>query len=727
VRSTFRNRLGTTSLVLTSAILLATPSLPQTVRIETAQPTNTFVPNQALGAGIDRIQSAAVDKYFASDAVNKILTAGWQPVTYRQNTELFVEAWHWNPQGTWSDKGNQGYFTGNASPGELIRHSFGYPLPHRGFTRNDGTGSNGFSRLTDGDLNTYWKSNPYLTKAFTGEDDSLHPQWIVVDLASVQMINALRIAWADPYAKKYLVQYWTGDDPIKAPTRGSWVTLPGGNITDGKGGIVTLQLSPSPMPVKFLRIWMTESANTCDSHGSADKRNCVGYAIRELSVGTSSPDGKFHDAVRHTPDQDQTTTYCSSVDPWHAATDLGPTTREQVGLDLFYTSGYTRGLPAIVPIAMIYNIPEDAAAELAYLKQRGYAIGYVEMGEEPDGQYMLPEDYAALYLQFATSLHKVDPTFKLGGPVFQGVNEDIQVWPDAQGKTSWTGRFIDYLREHHRMQDLAFFAYEHYPYEPCKISWSSLYDEPTLVSHIGQVWRDDGVPKDVPLFITESNISWNSGESFVDIFGALWLADYVGAFFTSGGKGLYYFHYLPMGLHKGCNDSMGTFGMWTADTDYQIGPPTSQFFASQLINLQWVQPGSGEHKVFAANSDVDDPVGHSLITAYALQRPDAQWSLLLVNRDQENAHKIDIVFHDTEDDVDKFFAGAVTVSTFGSAQYQWHPTETGGHADPDGPAVNSTMNATAETVYELPKASMSVMVGNIAVAPENSRRKRSGN
>jgi hypothetical protein len=700
-------------------------SLAQTVRIETAQPTNSFVPNQALGAGIDRIQSAAVDKYFTPEAVSKILTAGWQPVTYRQNTELFVEAWHWNPQGTWSDKGNQGYFTGNAALGEPIRHSFGYPLPHRGFTRNDGTGTNGYSRLTDGDLSTYWKSNPYLTKAFTGEDDSQHPQWVVVDLASVQMINAIRIAWADPYAKKYLVQYWTGDDPIKAQTRGSWVTLPGGNITDGKGGNVTLQLSQSPMPVKFLRIWMTESANTCDSHGSADKRNCVGYAIRELSIGTSSPDGKFHDVVRHTPDQDQTTTYCSSVDPWHAASDLGPTTREQVGLDLFYTSGYTRGLPAIVPIALIYNIPEDAAAELAYLKKRGYAIGYVEMGEEPDGQYMLPEDYATLYLQFAAALHKVDPTFKLGGPVFQGVNEDIQVWPDAQGKTSWTGRFIDYLGSHARMKDLAFFAYEHYPYEPCKTSWSSLYDEPTLVSHIGQVWRDDGVPKDVPLFITESNISWNSGESFVDIFGALWLADYVGAFFTSGGKGLYYFHYLPMGLHKGCNDSMGTFGMWTADANYQIGAPTSQFFASQLINLDWVQPGSGEHKVFAANSDVDDPVGHSLITAYALHRPDGQWSLMLVNRDQENAHKIDIVFHDQEDDVDKFFTGSVNLSTFGSTQYQWHPTETGGHADPDGPAVKNSMTVTADTVYELPKASMTVLVGNIAIAPENSRRKRS--
>jgi hypothetical protein len=206
---------------------------------------------------------------------------------------------------------------------------------------------------------------------------------------------------------------------------------------------------------------------------------------------------------------------------------------------------------------------------------------------------MLPEDYAALYVQFADALHKVDPALKLGGPVFTGQNEDILVWPDAQGRVSWTRRFVDYLRSHGHLKDLAFFSFEHYPYVPCTITWNSLYDEPRLVSHIVDVWHDDGVPADVPLFITESNISWVSDESFVDIFGALWLGDYVGAFLTAGGDAVYYFHYLPMGIHHGCNNSMGTFGMFsTTEKDHQIVQPTSQYFASQLINLEWVQPAA---------------------------------------------------------------------------------------------------------------------------------------
>jgi hypothetical protein len=387
-----------------------------------------------------------------------------------------------------------------------------------------------------------------------------------------------------------------------------------------------------------------------------------------------------------------------------------------VGLDLFYRSGYTRGLPAMIPIAMLYGTPEDAAAQIAYLKGRGYPISWVEMGEEPDGQFMLPEDYGALYLQFASALHRVDPALKLGGPVFEGVNSDILVWPDAGGKTSWLGRFLDYLRAHGRLADLRFMSFEHYPYEPCHIQWSHLYDEPALISQIMQVWRDDGLPPNVPTFITELNIAWASGESFVDIFGALWLADYVGAFLTAGGDGLYYFHYLPGGLHPGCNQSFGTFGMFTVDAAYQIQQPTSQYFASQLLTQEWAQPGSGAHRVFPAKGDVEDPAGHALVTAYALFRPDGQWSLLVVNKDQHNAHSVRIEFHDARAGSERGFTGPVTVTTFGSAQYQWHAKGSAGYADPAGPAARARLTAREDTVFELPAASITVMLGGLGPA-----------
>jgi hypothetical protein len=696
---------------LVSFLLFSICSAGQTVRIDLSHPTNTIVPNQALGAGIDRLSAGMIDKVIDPDTVKQVLSAGWGPVTYRQNTELYIEDWHWNPNGTWSDASGKGYFTGSSELGEPIRHSYGYWLPHRGNTRNDGVEGQGYSRMTDGDSSTYWKSNPYLTKDFTGEDDSKYPQWVIVDLANQQMVNALRIAWAEPYARKYVVQYWIGNDPIKKPTEGAWVRFPGGSVTDGKGGVATLQLTTAPITVEFVRILMTESSNTCDTHGSTDRRNCVGYAINELYLGTQDQKGEFHDLVRHTSDQDQTTTWCSTIDPWHQPSDLDPHMRDQVGFDLFFNSGYTRGLPAMIPVSVVYGIPEDAAAEIAYLEKRKYPISYIEMGEEPDGQFMVPEDYAALYVQFADAIHKVDPKAKLGGPVYTGVNKDIETWPDEAGRTSWTGRFIDYLRAHNHLQDLAFFPFEHYPFEPCKSNWGMLYQEPELMTHIMDVWRQDGVPADVPLMVTESNLSWVDSEAFVDIFGALWLGDYAGSFLTHGGKALYYFHYPPSPMGHGCNGSPGTFGMFRADKDYKIQQPIAQYFASQLINLEWVQPGDGQHKLYRAESDVEDPASHKLVTAYAVQRPDGQYSLLLINRDQLNPHPVHITF--TGGQTDRYLSGAVTIVTFGSEQYQWHPAENGGNADPDGPAARSTTNAANGTVFTLPKASMTVIRGKL--------------
>ena len=108
----------------------------------------------------------------------------------------------------------------------------------------------------------------------TGEDDSLHPQWVIVDLTRKELVDSIRIAWAAPYATHYLIQYWTGDDPVGLPTHGAWETLPNGIIDNGKGGSPTIHLSDEPISIRFMRVLMTQSSNTCDADGSSDIRNC---------------------------------------------------------------------------------------------------------------------------------------------------------------------------------------------------------------------------------------------------------------------------------------------------------------------------------------------------------------------------------------------------------------------------------------------------------------------
>ena len=142
---------------------------------------------------------------------------------------------------------SDGYFAGSAEPTEAIRHSWAYPLPRRGDTVGDG---DAWSRLTDGDPNSFWKSNPYLTSSFTREDDAQHPQWVLIDLGKKVEIDTIRIAWAAPYARDYKVQFWTGElEPFyQGTTKGTWQTFPKGSVADGKGGTTTLKLVTGRFP-----------------------------------------------------------------------------------------------------------------------------------------------------------------------------------------------------------------------------------------------------------------------------------------------------------------------------------------------------------------------------------------------------------------------------------------------------------------------------------------------
>ena len=703
------------NVILFAALLLSAGiSAAQTVRVDISPNRAVpFDPDQSLGSSLDILPAKQFEKIFSPETIKASLSAGWGPITYRQNTELTIAAWHWNPNGTWSDPANKsGYFTGSGEPTESLRMSYGYALPHRGNTRNGGA-SHGYSRLTDGDPSTYWKSNPYLAAKFTGESDTLHPQWIIIDFGSPQPIDALRISWANPFATRFTVQYWVGsDDALNKPVSGEWFNFPDGEFT-GKGGSPIVRLATEPFSTRFVRVWMTESSNTCDTHGSSDPRNCVGYAANEISAGNFSSDGQFVDLVKHLAGENQTVTLVSSIDPWHYEADLNNRSI-QTGFDLFFGSGYTNHLPAMIPVSMIYATPEDSAAELAYIRKRGYPISYVEMGEEPDGQFMLPEDYATLYVQWAAALHKVDPQLKLGGPVFEGVNDDIKVWPDSNGKTSWLGRFIDYLKSHNRLNDLSFVSFEHYPIPPCDVNWGDLYHEPDWTRTVLHAWREDGVPENVPLMNTESNLSWELTEPMQDVFAALWLADSVGSFLQYAGPGGVYYHspIQPETLRPGCR-GYSTYGNFVADEELNIKQYTSQYFASRMINFDWVKHGAGVHRFSPATSDLTDDAGNIVVTAYAVARPDGDWSILLVNKDSANAHKVKIKFAGDDRNSSKQFTGKLSVTTFGAEQYVWHPEGAKSHADPDGPPAVSSLDAKPDMDFQLPRASITVLRGKI--------------
>src|SRR5436305_8694918 len=96
------------SAVVVLALALCAPS--QIVKIDATlgHVANTFSPIRALGTTLDRIPSNTTDIFFRPDQIKQVLEAGWGPLSYRQNTELIVQAWHWNPKGRRSDSARTG-------------------------------------------------------------------------------------------------------------------------------------------------------------------------------------------------------------------------------------------------------------------------------------------------------------------------------------------------------------------------------------------------------------------------------------------------------------------------------------------------------------------------------------------------------------------------------------------------------------------------------------------
>src|SRR2546423_8163958 len=298
----------TVSLVLFTQPIagLAQRRATATITIDTSRPTNRIVPSHALGAGVDGHAKGVNDLQLTPANIREMLSAGFKSLTYRLRTELAGDVWHWNPRGTWSEaQSKQGYWISDAEPGAPISLSYGYSLPRRGNTIDQANNA-GYSRIDDGETETFWKSNPYLDQRFTGEDNKLHPQWIVIDFAKPVLINALRFVWGEPFATGYRVQYGNFDDvsDIALSPPGTWQDFPLGKIPAGVGRLLSrdgkapLRVSNAPIKLRWLRILMAESAVTSEGP-STDIRDRVGFAVRELYAGFQDKNAKFHDRMHH--------------------------------------------------------------------------------------------------------------------------------------------------------------------------------------------------------------------------------------------------------------------------------------------------------------------------------------------------------------------------------------------------------------------------------------------
>ena len=102
-----------------------------------------------------------------------------------------------------------------------------------------------------------------------------------------------------------------------------------------------------------------------------------------------------------------------------------------------------------------------------------------------------------------------------------------------------------------------------------------------------------------------------------------------------------------------------------------------------------------------------------LVTSYAVHRPDGNWSVMLVNRDENQPHTVLVLFQDSLSQRAASFRDPVSQVSFGSEQYVWKDQGPNSYADPDGPPVGKTVAGGEGATFTLPKASVTVLRGHI--------------
>ncbi len=687
-------------------IVRATDPISITATVVADRAVNACVPSKALGAGVDGHERGECERMFSNRNIAEMLSAGLGPLTYRLRTELGGEVWHWNPQGKWSDPAHEcGYWTSDDSIKEPIRLSYGYRLPRRGSTI-DQANNDDYSRIDDSDENSFWKSNPYLDKYFTREPNKNHPQWVVIDLGAVKPINTIRILWGEPYARNFRIEYWSGKDPmhLHLDQHDEWRRFSRGSIDNGKGGDQRIHLCETPKQVQFVRVTMNESSET-SPQPSSDIRDRLGFAIREINLGVTDKQNRFVDQIRHAPKrEDQSVIYVSSTDPWHRASDIDYKT-EQPGLDFILTSALTNRLPVLIPVGVLYNTPENAVAQIKYLLARGYPVEKIELGEEPDGQWVAPEDCAALYLQAARPLQQLNSRLKLGGPSLQGFQSHLLTWPNAAGDRFWMQRFLRCIRSGGGPFD--FFSFEFYPFDDvCTHATSEqLQETPSLLAAVMSSLRSDGVPSQIPWLLTEYGYSVFAGRAEVEIEGALFTADTVGTFLTLGGSEAYLYGYEPNRLTDELNCSWGNLMMLQMNGGEKLNR-LAAYHAARLLTTEWMNRGDKLDQIFRVNID---PRSSSAVTIYAIRRPDSQWSLLAVNKNPHQAARLNVRFKFSNSQTPVGFTGKIDIVQWSDEQYKWLDDGPNGHPIRSLPPAQFQRDASELCV--LPPYSLTVVRG----------------
>jgi len=315
---------------------------------------------------------------------------------------------------------------------------------------------------------------------------------------------------------------------------------------------------------------------------------------------------------------------------------------KRIGAQPMMIANYGTGSPAEAAEWVRYaNVTKGYGIQHWTIGNENYGNGHYGASWEADNHAdKSPAGYAGLVREYADAMRAVDPTIKIGAVLTMPAN-----WPDAVvaggDAGSWNevvlsvaGPVIDFVDVHW------------YPGggTPAEVLTKTEHLDDAIYLLRRQIARFAGPNSSrIGISLTETNVGLDGGLGHNTQPGALFLADAYATLLAGGVFTVQWWN-----VHNGIGrvstvvgqTDYGDFGLFssgncTADGSVCQPPLNTPFAPYHGLSMmdKFVNPG---------DQFVRAGTGHPLVTAHAARRPNGDLTVLLLNKDQDNAHEVTI-------------------------------------------------------------------------------------
>jgi hypothetical protein len=150
--------------------------------------------------------------------------------------------------------------------------------------------------------------------------------------------------------------------------------------------------------------------------------------------------------------------------------------------------------------------------------------------------------------------------------------------------------------------------------------------------------------------------------------------------------------------------------LFSIDNHDEITHRFATYYGAQMLTQQWVEPTDEWHEMCPVTLSPGQQKGESLVTAYAVYRPDGLWSVLAINKDPKRDYSVRVRFYEeTKRGMSSF--NPVDLYQFSSIQYELNTDPDRPYPIRSNPPEHISLKKSPALTVALPRYSLSVMRG----------------